>query len=331
MAIYIRRREFVFTLGGAAATWPLAARAQQAALPVIGFVNPTSPEGYPEVIDEFRRGLGEMGYVEGRNVIIEYRWAHGQYARLPALVDDLVRRKVAVIAATGGGAAAMAARAATKTIPIVFNSAGDPVKSGLVASLSRPGGNLTGVSRINTELLPKRLEFLAAVLPRAASFAFLINPHNPDHESRARDVESAGRELSRQIQLFRSRHDEEIDAAFTAMSQKRIEGLLIANDGYFNARSAFLGSLSLRHRIPAIYQTREFAAAGGLMSYGPSLSDAYRIVGAYVGRILKGEKPADLPVQQQTKIDFFVNLSTARTLGLTVPLEVTALADEVIE
>jgi putative tryptophan/tyrosine transport system substrate-binding protein len=327
----MRRREFITLLGGAATAWPLAARAQQPTMPVIGFVNPTSPEGYPQVIDEFRRGLAETGYVEGRNVIIEYRWAHGQYARLPALIDDLVRRKVAVIAATGGGAAAVAARAATTTIPIVFNSAGDPVKSGLVASLSRPGGNLTGVSRINTELLPKRLEFLAAVLPRATLFAFLINPHNPDHESRAREVESAGRALGRQIELFRSGDDEEIEAAFTAMYHKRIEGLLIANDGYFNARSALLGSLALRHGVPAIYQTREFAAAGGLMSYGPNLSDAYRIVGTYVGRILKGEKPADLPVQQQTKIDFFVNLKAARTLGLIVPLDVAALADEVIE
>jgi putative ABC transport system substrate-binding protein len=326
----VKRRDFIALIGGAATAWPLAARGQQP-MPVIGFVNPTSPEGYPEVIDEFRRGLGETGYVEGRNVIIEYRWARGEYARLPALVDDLVRRKVAVIAATGGGAAAVAARAATTTIPIVFNSGGDPVKSGLVASLSRPGGNLTGVSRINTELLPKRLEFLAAVLPRAGSFAFLINPLNPDHVSRAREVENAGRALGRQIQLFRSGNDEEIETAFTAMSQRRIEGLLIANDGYFNARSAHLGALALRHAIPAIYQTREFAAAGGLMSYGPSLSDAYRIVGNYVGRILKGERAADLPVQQQTKIDFFVNLGSARTLGLIVPLDLAALADELIE
>jgi putative tryptophan/tyrosine transport system substrate-binding protein len=325
----MRRREFITVLGSAAA-WPLPARAQQA-MPVIGFVNPTSPDGYPEVIAEFRRGLGETGYVEGRNVTIEYRWAHGDYARLPALVDDLVHRKVAVIAATGGGAAAMAARTATATIPIVFNSAGDPVKSGLVASLRRPGGNLTGVSRINTELLPKRLELLAAVLSRAGVFAFLINPHNPDHESRAREVEAAGRALGRQIQLFQSGHDDEIKVAFTAMSEKRVAGLLIANDGYFNARSTHLGLLALRHGIPAIYQTREFVAAGGLMGYGPSLSDAYRIVGNYVGRILKGEKPADLPVQQQTKIDFFVNLSTARILGLTVPVDVAALADEVIE
>jgi putative tryptophan/tyrosine transport system substrate-binding protein len=326
----MKRRVFI-TLLGSAAAWPLTAGAQQPAMPVIGFVNPTSPDGYPEVIDKFRRGLGETGYGEGRNVIIEYRWAHGHYARLPALVDDLVRRKVAVIAATGGGTSAAAARAATTTIPVVFNTAGDPVKSGLVASLNRPGGNLTGVSRITTELLPKRLELLAAVLPRAASFAFLINPHNPDHESRAREVERAGRALGRQIQLFRSGDDEEVEATFTAMSQKGIAGLLVANDGYFNARSTLLGSLALRHGIPAIYQTREFAAAGGLMSYGPDLSDAYRIVGTYVGRILKGEKPADLPVQQQTKIDFFVNLGTARTLGLTVPIDVAALADEVIE
>ena len=327
----MKRREFITLLGGAAAAWPLGTNAQQPAMPVIGFVNPTAPEGYPKVIDEFRRGLAETGYVEGRNIIIEYRWAHGEYARLPGLVDELVKLNVAVIAATGGGTAAAAARTATAIIPIVFNTAGDPVKSGLVASLRRPGGNLTGVSRINTELLPKRLEFLATVLPDAPSFAFLINPYNPDHESRAKEVESAGRILGRHIRLFRSGQDHEIEEAFAAMSQQRMEGLLVANDGYFNARSELLGSLALRHRIPAIYQTREFAAAGGLMSYGPSLSDAYHIVGTYVGRILKGEKPADLPVQQQTKIDFYVNLSTARTLGLTVPLDVAALADEVIE
>ncbi len=197
--------------------------------------------------------------------------------------------------------------------------------------LSRPGGNLTGVSRINTELLPKRLELLTAVLPGAAALAFLINPNNPDHELRAKEVESAGHALGRQIEIFRAGQDNEIKAAFAAMSQRRVEGLLIANDGYFNARSGYLGSLALRHGIPTIYQTREFAAAGGLMSYGPSLSDAYRIVGNYVGRILKGEKPADLPVQQQTKIDFFVNIGTARALGLTVPFHLTALADEVIE
>jgi putative ABC transport system substrate-binding protein len=326
----MRRRAFLGLIGGAAA-WPLAARAQMQAMPVIGFVNPTSPEGYPEVIAEFRRGLSEMGYAEGRNVAIEYRWAHGEYARLPALVDDLVRLKVAVIAATGGGAAAVAAQRATTSIPIVFNSGGDPVKTGLVASLSRPGGNLTGVSRINTELLPKRLELLAAVLPGATSFGLLLNPLNPDHERRATEVESAGRALGRHIQLFRSGNDDEIVAAFTAMAQQRIAGLLIANDGYFNARSTLFGSLARQHGVPAIYQTREFAAAGGLMSYGPSLSDAYRIVGAYVGRILKGEKPADLPVQQQSKIDFFVNIGAARALALTVPVHLTALADEVIE
>src|SRR5262245_54423457 len=293
---HTKRREFITLIGGAAA-WPLAARAQQPSVPVIGFVNPTSSDGYPEVIDEFRRGLSETGYVEGRNVMIEYRWAHGHYERLPSLVDDLVRRNVAVIAATGGGSAAMAARAATSTIPIVFNSAGDPVKTGLVASLSRPGGNLTGVSRVNTELLPKRLELLATVLPGAGSFAFLNNPHNPDRDRRTAEVESGAREIGGQIQVFWAGNEEEIEAAFMAMSRARINGLLVMNDGYFNARSAQLGSLARRHGIPAIYQTRAFAAAGGLMSYGPNLSDAYRIVGGYVGRILKGEKPADLPVQ----------------------------------
>ena len=316
-------------LGGASLV-PLAARAQQA-MPVVGFINPTSPEGYPHVIAAFHRGLGEQGYIEGRNVAIEYRWANGHHDRLPALANELVRRKVAVIAATGGDASPRAARAATATIPIVFNSAGDPVKTGLVASFNRPGGNLTGVSRLNTELLPKRLELLAEVVSGALAFACLINPRNLQHDERAKELESAGRTFGRQVHIYRAANDGEMEEAFAAMAKSRVDGLLIVNDTYFNTRSEKLGALAVHHKIPAVYQNREFAAAGGLMSYGPGLSDAYRIVGTYVGRILKGEKPADLPVQQQTKVDFFVNLKTARALGLTVPLPLIALADEVIE
>jgi putative ABC transport system substrate-binding protein len=325
----MNRRKVIALVGGAAA-WPLAARAQQP-VPVIGFVNPTSADGYPHVIRAFHHGLGETGYVEGRNLTVEYRWAEGQHNRLPALIEDLLRRNVAVIAATGGDAAARAAKAATATVPIVFNSASDPVKTGLVASLNRPGRNLTGIVRMTTELLPKRLELLTQVVPGAASFAFLMNPENLSHQARVKEVESAGRALGGRIHLFRAGTDAELDQAFADMARARVDGVLIGNDTWFNTRSRQLGALALRHRLPAVYQNREFAAAGGLLSYGPGLADAYRVVGSYVGRILKGEKPADLPVQQQTKIDFFVNMATARALGLSVPPQVSALADEVIE
>jgi putative tryptophan/tyrosine transport system substrate-binding protein len=271
----MKRRDFVTLLGGAALT-PFAARAQQA-MPVIGFVNPTSPTGYPPAIAAFHRGLGESGYVEGRNVAIEYRWAEGRYDRLPELVADLVRRQVAVIAATGGDTPPLAAKAATSTIPIVFNSGGDPVKVGLVASLSRPGGNLTGVSRMNTELLPKRLELLMAVVPNATVVAFLVNPNAVGGEVRMKEPEAEVRKLGRQVQVLRASNEGEIEAAFKIMTQLGVRGLLIANDTFFNTRSAQLGALSLRHAIPTIYQNREFAEAGGLLSYGASLADAFRI------------------------------------------------------
>ena len=328
---WFRRRAVVMLLGGAAWTWPLAALAQQPAMPVVGFLNPTSPAGYPHAIAAFHRGLRETGYVEGQNVAIEYRWAKGQYSQLSALAADLVRRRVTVIAATGGDNSALAAKAATTTIPIVFNSGGDPVKTGLVASLSRPGGNLTGVSRMGSDILPKRLEMIAGVVPKAAVIAFLVNPTTPTAESRIRDVQAAARTLGRQIEVFRASTDHEIETAFASFAQSRAGAVLVINDSFFNTRSAKIGALSLRHAVPTIYQNREFATAGGLMSYGASLANAYRLVGVYTGRILKGEKPADLPVQQQTKIDFIINLKAARVLGLTIPLPLLALADEVIE
>jgi putative ABC transport system substrate-binding protein len=325
------RREFIRVLTGSIAAWPLAAQAQQPAVPVIGFINPTSPSGYPHVIAAFHRGLGEMGFVEGRNVRIEYRWGEGQHARLPALAAELVQRQVTVIAATGGDSAALAAKAATKTIPIVFNSGGDPVKSGLVPSLHRPGGNMTGVSRIGSDILLKRLELLAEVVPTASAIAFLVNPTMQTLEPRIKEVRAAIQRLGRQIELLRASNDRELEAVFADVPRSKAGAMLIVNESFFNTRSAKMGALSLQYRVPSIFQNREFAAAGGLMSYGASLADAYRLVGNYVGRVLKGEKPADLPVQQQSKIDFYLNLRTARAFGLPVPLPVTALADEIFE
>lgn len=328
----MRRRDFIIC-GGAfvgTTTWLVAASAQQT-MPVIGFINPTSPSGYPHVIAAFHQGLKEAGFVEGQNVRIEYRWAESRNDRLPALAADLVQRKVDVIAATGGDSAALAAKAATTTIPIVFNSGGDPVRVGLVAGLSRPGGNLTGVSRLNTELLPKRLELIAEVVPKAGTIALLSNRTARTAEPRIGEVQSAGRSIGRDIHVLKASTVDEIDAAFEELRKSPAGALLIVNDSFFNARSAQLGGLAERYRVPAIYQGREFAAAGGLMSYGPNLAEAYRLVGIYTGRVLKGERPGDLPVQQQSKVDFVVNLKAARALGLVIPLPLLGLADEVIE
>ena len=327
----MKRREFITLLGGAAGTWPLAAHAQQTAIPVIGFLNPTSPEGYPQVIAAFRQGLKEAGYVEGQNVTIEYRWAEGRIDRLPALAAELARHQVNVIVATGGDSSALAAKAATGTIRIVFNSASDPVRIGLVDSLSRPGGNMTGVSRISTELLPKRLELLAEAVPKVEVIAFLVNPNNRTVEPRIRDVEVAAQSLGRKIHLLKAGTEREIDATFAGLAYTKAGALLILNDSFFNARSTQLGALSARHGVPAIYQNREFVAAGGLMSYGASLAAAYHMMGIYAGRVLKGEQPANLPVQQQAKVELIVNLKAAKALGLTVPLPLLGRADEVIE
>ena len=324
----MRRREFISLFGGAAAVWPLIARAQQPVIPIVGFLENASL--LPQYAAAYNQALKEMGYIEGQNFVIERHSAEGQYDRLPALAADLVRRQVAVIVATGL-AAALAAKAATTTIPIVFTSATDPVKDGLVASLSRPGGNLTGVSLLTGELVQKRLELLRDVLPDATVVAVLVNPNNPNAELNLRLAQEAARLIGRQIIIVKAGAASEFDTAFATMVQQRVGALVIAGDPFFNSQIEQLGALTARYAVPAIYQQREFAAAGGLLSYGISIPDAYRLAGIYVGQILKGNKPADLPVQQPAKFELFINLKTAKTLGLTVPLVMRMTADEVFE
>jgi putative ABC transport system substrate-binding protein len=325
----VRRREFITLLGGAA-TWPLAARAQQPAMPVIGFFHPASPDAVAHRVRAFRRGLKDTGYVEGENVAIEYRWAEGQYDRLQALAADLVRRQVAVIVAAGGSG--FAARAATTTIPIVFVSGEDPVGLGLVASLARPGGNLTGINFLAGELQAKRLELLRELVPGVVRVAVLVNPTNPTNaEGTVRDVEAAARALGLQIQVLNVSTSGEIDAAFATLVRERPDALFVGSDAFFNNRRVQLVHLASRHAVPATYAGRDFAVAGGLISYGADITDAYREVGVYAGRILKGAKPADLPVVQSSKFELVINHQTARMLGLTVPATLLARADEVIE
>jgi len=315
----IRRREFI-TLIGCVAAWPLAARAQQPAMPVLGFLNGGTAEGYAPMVAAFRQGLNEAGYVEGRNVAIEYRWAEGHYDRLPALAADLVQQKVTVIAATSTPAA-LAAKAATSTVPIVFTTGGDPIKLGLVASLGRPGGNLTGVTTLNVEVGPKRLELARELFPGATTFALLVNPASPLAATVSKDLQAVADTLGVRLHVLHASTEADFEAAFATAAQLRAAALVISTaDPLFNSHAAQLGALALRHSVPAIYQYREFAAAGGLMSYGGYATDTYRLGGVYTGRILKGEKPADLPVQQATKVELIINLKTAKALGITVPL-----------
>ena len=327
----MRRREFITLLGGAAA-WPRAARAQQPAMPVIGFLSGRSPYESAGVVDAFRQGLGETGYLESRNVIIEYRWAEGRYDRLPALAVELVSRQVAAIVAVGGPVSGKAAKAATATIPIVFISGGDPVQEGLVASLNKPGGNATGVSPLLPAMEGKRFGLLRDIIPNAELIGVLLNPASPDNFSRQmNDVQDAARAVGQQLLLLRASTEEEIETAFATAAERRANGLLVAADPFMLSRRERLVALAARYAIPAIYEVREYATAGGLMSYGISLADIYRQAGAYVGRILKGENPGDLPVLQPTKFDLVINLKTARALGLNISDNLLTLADKVIE
>jgi putative ABC transport system substrate-binding protein len=324
----MRRREFITLLGGA---WPLAARAQQPGTPVIGFLNSASAQGAAKQLAAFLKGLGENGYVEGRNVAIEYRWAESQFDRLPAMMADLVHRQVAVIAATTTPAA-LVAKTVTTTIPIVFETGTDPVQLGLVTSLNRPGGNITGVTQLIVEVAPKRLELLHELVPTARVMGLLVNPAAPAlAQAQLRAVQSAADTLGLELQVLNASSEHDFDAAFEKLIRLRAGGLVVSADSVFLRGMEQLAVLTIRHAVPAIYQYREFAAAGGLMSYGPDITESYRMAGIYTGRILKGEKPADLPVQQVTKIELYINLKTAKALGITVPLPLSGRADELFE
>jgi putative ABC transport system substrate-binding protein len=327
----MRRRGFIPFMGGAVMAWPLTARALQPALPTIGYLSTRSPSEAKYVTDAFAQGLNEIGYVEGRNLLIEFRWAELQYDRLPSLASDLVGRQVAAIAAVGGAHSGLAAKAATSTIPIVFVSAGDPVTFGLVASLNRPDANVTGISMITVALAPKRLELLHELVPAPAVVAMLVNPTSPYVESETKDVMASARALGRQVQVLNASTGTEIDAAFTTLVQQKVGALLVSGDPFFDSQRDRLIVLAARHAIPAIYQWREFPMIGGLMSYGTSILDAYRQSGIYVGKILKGAKPSDLPVMQPTKFEFVINLRTSKALGIEIPAKLLAFADEVIE
>jgi len=326
----LKRRDFIALLGGAAASWPLAARAQQATVPVIGYLSARSPEDTTHLVEAFRRGLKETGFIDGQNVTVEYRWALGQYDRLPAMAAEFARRPVAIIVATGGDPAALAAKAASSTIPIVFVT-GDPVKAGLVASYSRPGGNATGINLLTTTMEPKRVGILHDLMPQASTIAVLVDPRFPTAGMQSRDIEEAAHAIGIQTEVFHASTDSEINAAFQSIAQRRLPALLVAGAPFFDTRRGNLIALTAQHKLPTIYQFREYAVDGGLMSYGVSITDAYRQVGAYVGRILKGAKPPDLPVLQPTKFEFVINLKTARALGIKISGDLLSLADEVIE
>jgi putative ABC transport system substrate-binding protein len=324
------RRKFIALLGGAAA-WPLAARAQQPAMPVIGFVNPTSAQGFARPLSAFLKGLGETGYVEGRNVVVEYRWAENRNDRLPAMVADLVRRQVSVIAATSTPAA-VAAKAATTTIPIVFEVGSDPIQLGLVASLRRPGGNITGATQLVQEVTPKMLELLHELLPTAHIMALLVNPASPDlAQTNTSKVLAAAHTLGLELHVLNASSERDFEGVFAKVIELRAGGLVIGAEALFTSHSEQLAAISVHHGVPTIYKGREFAAAGGLMSYGSDIWDSYRLAGIYTGRVLKGEKPAELPVQQATKVELFINLKTAKALGINVPLPLSGRADEIFE
>jgi putative ABC transport system substrate-binding protein len=326
----VNRREFITLLGGVATAWPIVARAQQAAMPVIGFMSSRSPEDSVNVLGAFRKGLGEGGLIEGKNVGIEFRWARGAYNKLPALAAELVSREVAVLVAVGGDPSALAAKAATATIPIVFNST-DPIKSGLVASLNRPGGNATGVYILTSDLEPKRLGLLHELLPGDAPFGVILNPKFPPAAQQGLELAEAARAISRLIIVQHASTDAELDAVLAALVRQRVVAMLVAGDPFFDTRRDHIIAFAAQQKLPTLYQSREYAVDGGLMSYGVSFPEAYREVGSYAARLLNGAKPADLPVMQSVKYELIINLKTARALGLEVPAKLLALADEVIE
>jgi putative ABC transport system substrate-binding protein len=330
----MKRREFIALLGGGGLLLVAKvrrARGQQPAMPVVGLLGATTAHGYAAQLAAFRQGLSEAGFVEGRNVAIEYRWADDQYDRLPALAADLARRQVAVIATLGGNTASVAAKAATTTIPVVFHGSVDPVEAGLVASLNRPAGNLTGVVTLNMDTGQKRLELIHELLPAATTIGLLLNPTNAVAEIQSKDLQAAARILGLQLRIANASTERDFDAAFATLSQGQVGGLVIGTDGFLVSQSEQLAALTVRYALPTIFQYRAFVTAGGLMSYGGSVTDSYRLSGVYTGRILKGEKPADLPVQQATKVELIINLKTARTLGITFPITLLGRADEVIE
>ena len=326
----MRRRDLIQLFGGSAAAWPLLARAQ-ATIPVIGYLSARSPEDTVQVLEAFLKGLGDGGFANGQNVHIEYRWARGDYVHLPTLATELVQKRVTVLVATGGDLSARAAKQATANIPVVFNTGSDPVKAGLVQSLNRPGGNVTGSVVMSDAMEQKRFGFLQEVAPGITFFGALVNPNYPPSASQVHDLELAAPKLGRQLLVARASSDSELEAAFSTLSGARVGALLVASDPYFDTRRSRIIAFAAQHRLPAIYQFREYALEGGLISYGPSITDAYRQVGIYVARILKGEKPGDLPILQPTKFDFVINLKTAKTLGINVPHGLLNAANEVIE
>jgi putative ABC transport system substrate-binding protein len=326
----MQRREVITLLSGAAIALPLAARAQQPAMPVIGFLNSSSQDSFVPMVSAFRQGLKETGYIEGQNAVIEYRWAEGDYDRLPALAGDLVRRQVSVIAATSTPAN-LVAKAATSTIPIIFTAGSDPVQLGLVANLNHPGGNVTGVTQLTGEVAPKRVELAHELVPTANVIGLLVNPGNPSAETLTRTSRVAATTLGLQLDVLHASTEAQINDAFITFHEKKVGALVIVTDAFFNGHAALLATLAIRYLVPAIYEYHPFASAGGLISYGGNITDSYHLAGVYAGRILKGEKPGELPVQQSTKVELIINLKTAKTLGLTVPPSLLARADEVIE